>query len=297
MASRALRYPTSTDGLGLGAGLAVLAHIGLIAALALNVNWRRQEVAVVSAELWSGLPSMAQQTPAAPPPPPPTPAPPPVPKPIPRPQPPAPPPKAAPVREAEIATEKHPTKPIPDPKKEAAAKEAAKEAALKEKAEAKAKAEAEAKAKADAKAKAEADAKAKAKTKADADAKAEAKAEAREAKQTEERRAQTLANMRNNLPVSPTINPVSPGYTGRIQGRIKPNIVYTGHVLGNPTAEVEISLAPDGYILQVHLKRSSGIAEWDEAVLRAIEKTAQLPLDIDGHIPAKMVLSFDPNKR
>jgi colicin import membrane protein len=193
------------------------------------------------------------------------------------------------VREAEIATEKHPTKPTPDPKKEAAAKEAA----LKEKADAKAKADADAKA----------EAKAKAKTKAEADAKAEAKAEAREAreaKQAEDQRRKILAEMRDQMHgsnhSSQAYSP-SAGYAGRVRARIFPNIVYTGRAMGNPTTEVEIGLSPDGTILNTRLIRSSGIADWDDAVLRAIERTAQLPLDIDGHIPAKMVLSFDPNKR
>ncbi|MEX8501566.1 MAG: cell envelope integrity protein TolA [Leptothrix ochracea] len=294
MASHALRYPSSTDGIRLGASVALLAHVGLIVALSLNVNWRRQEVAVVSAELWSSLPSMTQQTSPAPPPP--TPAPPPAPKPIPRPQPPAPPPKAAPAHEADIATEKKHEKqpPKPDPKKEAAAKEAA---LLKEKAEkAAAKAEAEAAA-AKAEAKAKADAKAK-------EARAKA-AEAREARLIEEQRTKNLDHIRNGGMAGGSATHGAPavayspsaGYAGRVRARIFPNIVYTGRVMGNPTAEVEIGLSPDGTILNTRLMRSSGLSDWDEAVLRAIDRTAQLPLDIDGHIPAKMVLSFDPNKR
>jgi colicin import membrane protein len=293
MASDALRYPSSTDGLGLGAGLALLVHVGLIAALALNVNWRREEVAVVSAELWSSLPPAPQSPSATPPPPPPPPSPPTPPKPVPRP--PVPTPKA-PAHEADIATEKKHEKQAPkaDPKKEAAAKEAA---LLKEKAEkAAAKAEAEAAAKAEAKAKADT---AKAK-----EAKAKA-AEAREARLMEEQRTRNLDNIRNGGMAGGSATHGAPavayspsaGYAGRVRARIFPNIVYTGRAIGNPTAEVEIGLSPDGTILNTRLMRSSGLPDWDEAVLRAIDRTAQLPLDIDGHIPAKMVLSFDPNKR
>ena len=102
-----VRHPPSADSLRLGTTVALLAHVGLIAALAYGVAWKRQEIATVSAELWSAVPQQA--APAAPPP---RPAPPPAPvvKPAPQPPPPAAAPKVvepppAP-READIAREK-----------------------------------------------------------------------------------------------------------------------------------------------------------------------------------------------
>ena len=82
---------------------------------------------------------------------------------------------------------------------------------------------------------------------------------------------------------------------GRIKARIKPNIVFTETITGNPVAEVEVSLAPDGRILgRKLLKGGSGIKEWDEAVQRAIDRTEVLPRDIDGRVPSTMIISFRP---
>ncbi len=79
-----------------------------------------------------------------------------------------------------------------------------------------------------------------------------------------------------------------------MRARIKPNIVYPHDGDGNPTAEVEVRLAPDGSILGSRLVRRSGNADWDEAVLRALAKTGQLPRDTDGRVPPTMAISFRP---
>ncbi|HEY2929303.1 cell envelope integrity protein TolA [Piscinibacter sp.] len=86
----------------------------------------------------------------------------------------------------------------------------------------------------------------------------------------------------------------SAGYAGRIKARIKPNIVFTDTISGNPVAEVEVRLAPDGRILSHKLLKASGVAEWDDAVQRAIDRTEVLPRDIDGRVPPTMVIAFRP---
>ncbi len=86
----------------------------------------------------------------------------------------------------------------------------------------------------------------------------------------------------------------SAGYAGRIVARIKPNIVFTEAIGGNPTAVVEVHAAPDGRILASKLTQSSGVKAWDEAVLRAIDKTEMLPRDTDGRVPSPLVISFRP---
>lgn len=83
-------------------------------------------------------------------------------------------------------------------------------------------------------------------------------------------------------------------YAGRIVARIKPNIVFTEDISGNPTAVVEVHAAPDGKILASKLTKSSGVRAWDEAVLRAIAKTEVLPRDTDGRVPSPLVISFRP---
>ena len=51
---------------------------------------------------------------------------------------------------------------------------------------------------------------------------------------------------------------------------------------------------PTGEILGRKLKRSSGVKAWDDAVLRAIDRTGRLPRDIDGRVPSPMLISFRP---
>ena len=86
----------------------------------------------------------------------------------------------------------------------------------------------------------------------------------------------------------------SANYAGRIMARIKPNIVLTDSVDGNPKAIVELKVAPDGTIISKRLVQSSGAKVWDDAVLRAIERTDGLPRDIDGTVPPTMVIGFTP---
>ena len=83
-------------------------------------------------------------------------------------------------------------------------------------------------------------------------------------------------------------------YAGRIRGKVKPNIVFGDDVPGNPTAEVEVKCAPDGTILSKRLIQSSGHKSWDDAVIKALEKTEVLPRDVDGRVPPIMVISFRP---
>jgi colicin import membrane protein len=86
----------------------------------------------------------------------------------------------------------------------------------------------------------------------------------------------------------------SDSYGGRIRGRIKPNITFTEDIASNAPAEVEVRCAPDGTIVGKKLIKSSGNAAWDNAVLKAIDKTEILPRDIDGRIHSPLVISFRP---
>lgn len=65
---------------------------------------------------------------------------------------------------------------------------------------------------------------------------------------------------------------------------------------GNPRAEVEVRTLPDGTILSARLLKSSGHRAWDDAVLRAIERTARLPRDENGRVPSTLILGFRPNE-
>jgi colicin import membrane protein len=86
----------------------------------------------------------------------------------------------------------------------------------------------------------------------------------------------------------------SANYAGRIRARIKPNIVFTEEITGNPTALVEVRTSPDGTIIARKLLKSSGVKAWDDAVLRAIDKAEVLPRDTDGRVPSPLEISFQP---
>ena len=83
----------------------------------------------------------------------------------------------------------------------------------------------------------------------------------------------------------------SASYAGRIVARIRPNIQLPFEVSGNPTTEVRLIVMPDGTITKSDIVKPSGVKEWDDAVIRAIEKTAVLPRDENGRVPSPMVLS------
>jgi colicin import membrane protein len=86
----------------------------------------------------------------------------------------------------------------------------------------------------------------------------------------------------------------SASYAGRIRASIKPNIVFTESVAGNPKAEVEVRTAPNGSIIGHKLLQSSGVKSWDEAVLKALDKVGTLPRDVDGRVPPSLIISFTP---
>ncbi|KAB2901349.1 MAG: cell envelope integrity protein TolA, partial [Burkholderiaceae bacterium] len=86
----------------------------------------------------------------------------------------------------------------------------------------------------------------------------------------------------------------SGSYGGKVAAKVKPNIVYPDAVSGNPRAVVEVRAAPDGTIVGRRLIQSSGNKAWDEAVLRALDKTETLPRDVDGRVPSSLEIGFRP---
>ena len=83
-------------------------------------------------------------------------------------------------------------------------------------------------------------------------------------------------------------------YGARIQALVKPKIVFTDSISGNPTATLEVRTAPDGTIISRKILKSSGMPSWDEAVLKAIDKTESLPRDVDGRVPTPLNIDFRP---
>lgn len=269
-------------------GLALLVHILLIAALTWGVNWKRSDQSVsFEAELWSSVPQAAAPKLVETPPPPP-------PKPAPK----TPEVKATPpAPDVDIALEQEKKRKLLQQQKELEAQKALD----KQKAEALAKKEKELKVKEDL-----------AKRKAADDAK---KAEARkeEARELEKQKLAEAAAKKlrdDNLKrmmgqAGATGGPTSTGaaqkssgpsgsYGGKVRAKVKPNVVFTDDVAGNPTAEVEVRTTPDGTIISQRLVKSSGNAAWDDAVIKAIIRTGSMPRDVDGRVPTPMILEFRP---
>ena len=284
--------PRPPDRLTRGAMLAILAHLGLLVALSLGVNWKTSEPEGVEAELWAAVPQVAAPR-AMEPEPKPKPAPPPEPpKPTPKTETPPPPP---PDRDAEIAREKRDQK----EKLERQRLEEERQRAEQEKRERereRAQREAE-------EAKREAQDKKEEAERKKVELEKQKKAEAERLAKIEAQRAENLKRIQGeaNATGAPgstgtaaqSAGP-SAGYAGRIKARIKPNIVFTDDVPGNPIAAVEVKVAPDGTIIGRRLVTSSGVASWDEAVLRAIDRTAVLPRNPDGPTPPSMLIEFRP---
>jgi colicin import membrane protein len=297
--------------------LALIAHALLIIALTWGVSWRREaENDAVEAELWSSTIQQAAPRAVAPTPPPPAPAPTPAPPPPPPPPPPpqaarppepAPPPPKAPdialerekklkeqkerEREEEVARQQQ-------QKKLEAARKAAQEKKEQE-AKERERAEEEAERKKEQQQKL-----AEAKKKQEAEAAKKKEAEAKAAAQAAADRAATLKRMQAMAGTGGEGNAArssgpSGSYGGKVAAAVRPNVVFPEAELvnGNPGAEFDVRLAPDGTIVGTPtLVKTSGLPNWDEAALRALQKTEKLPRDVDGTVPPRLIVTLRPKR-
>ena len=294
--------PPPAQGLGRSLSLALVVHLLLLIALTWGIQWQNMDnTPAVEAELWSALPKAA-----APPPPPPAP------EPTPEPPPPPPAPKVkptppAPSRDADIAIAKQ-KKAEQEKKLEQEQLKLKKQIEQKEKEKAQEQQRQREKEKL---AQAQRDKKElalkeqKEKDRKDKERKEqEAKRAAQDERKLQAMRDDNLRRMAGMAGATGSPNATgdalrasgpSPSYGGRIIARVKPNIVFNpDDVSGNPVAEVEVRTAPDGKIMSRKLIKSSGNKAWDEAVIKALDKTDTLPRDTDGTIPTMMVLGFKP---
>jgi colicin import membrane protein len=318
--------PPTPPGFGRALILALLAHLLLVAALTWGVHWKSQPVTLsAEAELWSAVPKeAAPQSVAAAPEPPPVPEPEKVTPPAPPPAPPPPRPEPEPpkVSEADIALEKEKLllkkaeekkllqekQRLEKLKREKLAEKLAEEKVLLEK-------KALDKKQAEKKLQDKRDQEKKLADEKHAEEKLEMKQKAQElerkaaleAKEEAKRMdAQRQANLKRMAGLAGATGSTtatgkdlqssgpSSGYAGRIRARIKPNIVFTDDISTNPVTEVDVYTSPDGTIVSRKIVKSSGVFSWDEAVLRAIDKTETLPKDTNGLVPTPMRLVFKP---
>ena len=257
--------PTPDGGQGRALVLAMAVHALLLLALNWGTLWSQQPQDMsVEAELWSAIPQPAAPKAELPP----EPDVPPTPEPEPQPEPPS--AVTPPVKPTEAP------KPIVDP-------QIAVDKLKKKQAEEKQQQTQE-------------DKKAK--------RKAQEKQEAKEAESRHQAAVKRLQSMAGSAgtPVDTGVAPKASGpsasYIGRLRAKVKPNITFPDNLLqnvvGNPTAEVEVTCSPSGKIEDVNLLKPSGNSAWDEAVLNGLRKTAMLPRDVDGSVPTRLVFSFRP---
>lgn len=284
MSASALRLvdpllPPPPGGLGTGATLALAAHAALLAALTLSVQWRASTPEFFAAELWSAVPQVAA--------PPVEVAPPPQAVALPPPRPVEPRAESTQVPDAQIATER----------------QRREKAELAEKAEKAERAERAEREKRDKAARAEQDKRDRAERERREQAERRV-AEARTAQELERRRKEYLDRILGQAggkgaPGSTGTAAVdaapSVSYVGRLVAEFRRNLVYTGQIAGNPATEVMVRAAPNGTIWSRQVTKPSGVREYDEAVLRAIDRMGTLPRDTDGRVPSTLLITFRPN--
>lgn len=282
-------------------GLALLVHVLLIAALTWGVNWKRSDQAVsFEAELWSSVPQEAapklvETAPLPPPPPPP------------------PPPEAPevkvtpPLPSVDIALEQEKKRKLLQAQKDAEAQKAlkAEKAAEKLKAELQAKKEKE-------KEKAQQAKEELAKRKAAEEAK-KVEAKKQETKDLEKQKFAAAAEKQRHQDVINRImgqagatggadakgsaqksSGPSASYGGKVRAAVKPNVVFTEDIAGNPKAEIEVRTTLDGTIISQRLVKSSGNKAWDDAAIKGVIRTGTLPRDVDGRVPTPLTLIMSP---
>lgn len=258
--------------------LSLLAHLLLGAALAWGVNWTQSDPQLLfSAELWSPTAQVAAPAAMAPPPPPPLPA---AVKPAPPPA-----PEARPIQpQADIAFEREQKRKTEQERRKA---DALKEKSGKEK---------PASEQADKTRKDEETRKLKdkekerelAKTKDDERKEAIFQAAQDKLRQEQVQRIQGLAGATDTAEAKGSAQRSSAptaSYAGKIIEQVKNNTTFTDASAGRPWAVVLVKTSSSGLILSRRVVESSGNKAWDEAVLRAVDKMANVPRDTDGRIP------------
>jgi colicin import membrane protein len=306
--------PPPPPGTGRSLGLALLVHFLLMVALTAGIQWKQDNSLSVEAELWAAIPMAAAPKPVEVEPSPPPAPPPPAPKEVVKP-----PPAPTSNVDADIALAKR-KKQLEEEqkKKEALEAERLKRELLKKEEEKKAKLKEKELKEKEQKEKAIKEKELKEKEKKEKERKEkelkdketkklqeqkDAKTSPADAKKIEALRQENMKRIAGMAGATGDENATgtaqraagpSDSYGGRIRARIKPNITFTEDIASNAPAEVEVRCAPDGTIVGKKLIKSSGNTAWDNAVLKAIDKTEILPRDIDGRIHSPLVISFRP---
>ncbi len=87
------------------------------------------------------------------------------------------------------------------------------------------------------------------------------------------------------------------GYADKIRAKIRQNTTFIvpDGLSGNPAAEFDVELLPDGSLRgEPRLRKPSGVTGFDEAVKRAIERSQPFPPDKSGTVPSRFIVVHKP---
>lgn len=290
--------------------LALGVHAVFVLLLVFGVSWQTQHPAPVMVDLWDALPAPpAPEAPPKPEPLPPQPEPPPLPEPVPppapKPTPPVPkPPQPAP--KPEVKAPPAPAPKAPDIALEKKKAEAERLQKLKQMQEAEEKALAEAaRLEAEQMKKAQAEQLAQQKKREllrqmEEEALMQRMMEedlASESRQIERAQAQAQAQAQAAAAAAKRQSEVARivgQYRDMISAKVRGNTRLPAELTGNPQVRCLVRLLPTGEVQEVQVVESSGDKAYDEAVLRAIQKSSPLPLPTDRDARAEFLpeLSF-----
>jgi colicin import membrane protein len=107
--------------------------------------------------------------------------------------------------------------------------------------------------------------------------------------------AEREARVRADQAAAGARNKAQLDWIDRIRSRIRGNINLPPDIPGNPEAVFDVVQLPTGEIIDVKLRKSSGVRAYDEAVQRAILKSSPLPKPVPADLfQRSLELRFRP---
>jgi len=288
--------------------LALFVNLLFIAVLVFSVSWQNRKPEAVSAELYAPPPvNTPRPQPKVEPIQPPKVEPPPEPKPVPKP--PAPVVEKPEPREADItlkAKREAERKQQEQAERERVEQERARREAEAKKAEEKSQADARARQQQQQldtmRAQAERETRLRAEAQRETQLRAQAERESQmraQAERESQLRAQADAEARGRAAqaaAGAARNKSQLDWIDKIRSRIRGNINLPPDIVGNPEAIFDVVQLPTGEIIDVKLRKSSGVRAYDDAVQRGILKSSPLPRPVPADLfQRNLELRFRPN--
>ena len=257
--------------------LALVVNLLFVGVLVFSVSWQNRAPSAVTAELYAPAtkatpapPARLQPMPLPAPKLEPLPEPKPEPLPLPAPKPPPPTVEKPDQREADIALK---AKQAAQLKQQAAERARVEKEQARKEAEAKKLAEQQARAVQAMRAQAQREAQFRAQAEQESQMRAQAEQESQMRAQAE-RELQARAQQAS---AAAAHNKAEADWIDRIRSKVRSNVIVPPDLQGNPEAVFDVVQLPTGEIIDVQLRKSSGVPAYDNAVQRAILKSSPLP--------------------